>query len=125
MNVIQGRTLLSDQNWETDVLIVGSGASGAIVADELVRAGREVLILEEGPFIRPKAHGAMRPTQHMRAAWRQGAMTAALGIGNTPVINLTMGRCIGGSSALTGSLLSYARLGQPNLDRGARITRVE
>lgn len=104
MNVTQGRTLTTDQQWDTDVLIVGSGASGAIVADELVRAGRDVMILEEGPFLRPKEHGAMRPTQHMRAAWRQGAMTAALGIGNTPVINLTMGRCVGGSSALTGGV---------------------
>jgi len=104
MNVTLGRTLLSDQHWETDVLIVGSGASGAIVAEELVAAGREVLILEEGPYIRPKEFGAMRPTQHMRTAWRQGGMTAALGIGDTPLINLTMGRCVGGSSALTGGV---------------------
>ena len=104
MNVTLGRQLTTDQHWETDVLIVGSGASGAIIAEELAKAGREVLVLEEGPYIRPKEHGAMRPTQHMRAAWRQGAMTAALGIGNTPVINLTMGRCVGGSSALTGGV---------------------
>ena len=104
MNVTLGRQLTTDQHFETDVLIVGSGASGAILAEELAAAGREVLVLEEGPYLKPQEHGAMRPTQHMRAAWRQGAMTAALGIGNTPVINLTMGRCVGGSSALTGGV---------------------
>jgi choline dehydrogenase-like flavoprotein len=104
MNVEVGRNLSTDQVWETDVLVVGSGAGGAIAAYELANAGRDVLILEEGPFLRPKEHASLRPTQHMRAAWRQGAMTAALGIGNTPVINLTMGRCVGGSSALTGGV---------------------
>ena len=91
----QGRTLLSDQNWETDVLIVGSGASGAIVADELVRAGREVLILE-GSLYPPQSPWSNASHAAHACSVAARAMTAALGIGNTPVINLTMGRCIGG-----------------------------
>jgi choline dehydrogenase-like flavoprotein len=89
---------------ETDVVIVGSGAGGAVVAAELAEAGREVLVLEEGPRIAPEAYGAMRPAEAIRHAWRDGATTVALGLGNSPSINVTMGRCVGGSSVLTGGV---------------------
>ena len=32
-----------------EVLVVGSGPSGAVVAKELAEAGRDVILLEEGP----------------------------------------------------------------------------
>ena len=38
MNVTLGT--VDDGSFETDVLIVGSGASGAILAEELAKAGR-------------------------------------------------------------------------------------
>jgi len=37
---------------EYDVCIIGSGAAGSIAARELVEAGFEVLVLEQGPFVR-------------------------------------------------------------------------
>jgi choline dehydrogenase-like flavoprotein len=36
-----------------DVCVVGSGAGGAIVAYELARAGRDVLLVERGPYVQP------------------------------------------------------------------------
>ena len=52
-------------DWQSDVIVVGSGPGGATVARELTRAGRDVLLLERGGDYRPRAYygtylGAMR-----------------------------------------------------------------
>jgi choline dehydrogenase-like flavoprotein len=44
----RGRDLSSPAHYEVDAVIVGSGAGGAMAARELSRAGKSVLVLEEG-----------------------------------------------------------------------------
>ncbi len=39
-----------------DVCVVGSGAGGAVVAARLAEAGKNVLLVEEGPWVSPKDH---------------------------------------------------------------------
>jgi choline dehydrogenase-like flavoprotein len=87
-----------------DVVVVGSGAGGAVVAAELAEAGQSVIVLEEGPHVPPERYQRMRPSETMRHMWRDGGLTFAVGVGDTPMINVMMGQCVGGSSVLTGGV---------------------
>jgi choline dehydrogenase-like flavoprotein len=102
--VVEGRTLGDDVNLGADVVIVGSGAGGATVAAHLAEAGQRVIVVEEGPYVTPERYGRMRPSESMRHLWRDGGLTMAFGFRDTPVINVMMGECIGGSSVLTGAV---------------------
>lgn len=101
---LAGRDVTERLELDADVVIVGSGAGGAVVAAHLAEAGQSVIVLEEGPHVTPARYGKMRPSESMRHIWRDGATTFVLGLGDTPMINITMGRCVGGSSVLTGGV---------------------
>jgi choline dehydrogenase-like flavoprotein len=104
IGVESGAAMRTDMDIDADVVVVGSGAGGAVVARTLAEAGKQVVVLEEGPFVPALEHGKMRPSESMRHLWRGGALTVAFGIGDTPAINITMGRGVGGSSQLTGGV---------------------
>ena len=95
-----------DLTLDCDTVVVGSGAGGSVVATERALAGDRVVVLEEGAHIPSELHGRMRPSESLRHAWRDGAFMVALGLGDSPTINVTMGRCVGGSSVLTGGVCS-------------------
>lgn len=48
MTFSRGRELTSPAHYDVDAVIVGSGAGGSMAAREISRAGRTVLVLEEG-----------------------------------------------------------------------------
>ena len=102
--IVQGRHLPRGFDEGCDVIVVGSGAGGAVVAAHLAEAGHRVLVLEEGPYYKPDEYGSFRPTETMRRMWREAGAFTALGLGDTPIIGLTVGRCVGGSSVLTGGV---------------------
>ena len=104
MTVHRGRAHHGDLSLDCDVVIVGSGAGGAVVAAILAEAGQRVIVLEEGPHVPLAEYRQMRPSQHLRKVWRDGGMTVAVGVDNSPTINVTMGRCVGGSSMVTGGV---------------------
>jgi choline dehydrogenase-like flavoprotein len=89
---------------DTEVLVIGSGAGGAVTAAALAAAGRDVMIVEEGPDIDPDA---MEPfsLEEMVAKYRHRGLAAALG---TPGIAYAEGRCVGGSTEINSGL--YHRL---------------
>lgn len=103
-SIVQGRHLPRGFDEGCDVVVVGSGAGGAVVAAHLAEAGLRVLVLEEGPHYQPEEYGSFRPTESMRRMWREAGAFTALGLGQTPIIGLTVGRCVGGSSVLTGGV---------------------
>ena len=79
----------------TDVVVVGSGAGGAVAARTLARAGMSVLVLEEG-----RRHGVDEfrtagPLERFAGLYRDGGATAALG---RPPVMLPIGRGVGGTT---------------------------
>ncbi|MEM7605336.1 MAG: GMC family oxidoreductase [Myxococcota bacterium] len=89
---------------DCDVVVVGSGAGGSVVATELAESGQSVVVLEEGARVPQAEYGAMRVSESLRHIWRDGGMTVAAPVGDSPAINVTMGKVVGGSSVLTGGV---------------------
>ncbi|MBL8155152.1 MAG: GMC family oxidoreductase [Anaerolineae bacterium] len=79
-----------------DVVIIGSGAAGATLAEQLAAQGRDVLILEKGPYVHPDqfsedevdmisrlySDGALQISQSLRFTVLQGSC-----VGGTTVVN--------------------------------------
>jgi choline dehydrogenase-like flavoprotein len=104
LSVIRGREQRAPLSTRVDVVIVGSGAGGSVLARELARDGRSVLVLEEGGHYSPAEYGAMTPSGAFRRMAREAGMSVALGVGDTPLISLLAGKVVGGSSVLTGGV---------------------
>ncbi|MBS1847469.1 MAG: GMC family oxidoreductase [Actinobacteria bacterium] len=87
-----------------ELLVIGSGAGGAVTAALAAEAGRDVLIVEEGPWATP---GDVEPFSmaEMMSRYRNHGLTAALG---NPGISYAEGRCVGGSTEINSGL--YRRL---------------
>ncbi|MGE5746932.1 MAG: GMC family oxidoreductase N-terminal domain-containing protein, partial [Solirubrobacterales bacterium] len=81
-----------------DVVVVGSGAGGGVVAGELAQRGRKVLLLEAGPhrtaadFTRWEAHAAHEIWWPFRQALIDGGAGGA--------VPLFAGRCVGGTTTI-------------------------
>lgn len=86
--VLQGGELIRPLTLTADVVVVGSGAGGAMLAAEVSRAGRHVVVLEEGEYHRPgdfnQREGDMLPRLFQDGGGRQtsdGAVTILSGRG--------------------------------------------
>src|SRR6267143_736443 len=80
----------------TDVVVVGSGAGGAVAAKELAEAGLKVIVLEEGEhFNRRDFTGS--PPERLRRFYRGNGLTFTIGV---PTISLPIGRGVGGSTLI-------------------------
>lgn len=102
--VLRGADRHGDLELSCDAVVIGTGAGGAIAARVLTERGLSVIALEEGPHIPAREHGQMRPTESLRHVWRDGGMSFALGLGDSPLVNVTMGKVVGGSSMVTGGV---------------------
>jgi len=100
----RGREIGAPVYESADVVVIGSGAGGAVAAYELARDGRSVVVLEEGGYYAPEEYGAMTPSNTLRRLAREAGLSAAVGLGDTPLITTLAGKCVGGSSVLTGGV---------------------
>lgn len=81
---------------ECEVVVVGSGAGGAVAAKELAEAGCAVILLEEGSYA-DRRDFAGRPLENQRKLYR--ASGATFSIGNV-LIPIPMGRTVGGTTTI-------------------------
>jgi choline dehydrogenase-like flavoprotein len=85
---------------DCNTVIVGSGAGGSCVADVFIRAGIDVVMLEEGPYLPAKGAPACATAAFPRA-WRNGGLTLALG---KPPIAYAEGCCVGGGTEINSAI---------------------
>ncbi|MBI2964368.1 MAG: GMC family oxidoreductase [Deltaproteobacteria bacterium] len=83
-----------------DVLVVGSGAGGAVAACLLAEAGLDVLMLEEGSLHRTESFST-DVLAMMRALYRD--LGGSMILGRPPIV-FAEGRCVGGSTVINGGM---------------------
>ena len=86
--------------YDAEVIVIGSGAGGSMTAARLAAAGRDVLVLEEGPWIEPGTYRPLSP-EELAGAYRHGGLSVALGL---PPVAFAEGRCVGGSTEINSGL---------------------
>ncbi|MGH2953637.1 MAG: GMC family oxidoreductase N-terminal domain-containing protein [Solirubrobacterales bacterium] len=81
---------------ECDVVVVGSGAGGAVAATLLAESGLEVAVLEAGPYMDRHSYPE-EPLAALQALYRDGGLTVAAG---RPAIPTPVGRAVGGTTVI-------------------------
>jgi hypothetical protein len=125
LQVTQWPDLRDGEEVRCDVVVVGSGAGGALAARELVHAGLNVVVVEEGGVVRREQVQGRLPVERLFDAYRDQGLTATFG---TPVISLPMGRAVGGTTVVNSGtcfrtpdwvLQDWSRQGLPGLSPDA------
>lgn len=82
-----------------DVVIIGSGSGGGMMAHCLVTAGYNVLVLEKGAYLQPEQFAHWREMDAIPAAFEKGGLTMTED-GNFAIF---AGSCVGGGSTINWS----------------------
>lgn len=91
------RTVTGDLRISAQVVVIGSGAGGAVAASELATAGVDVVVLEEGPWVESRDFGHLTTVEATRRLYRDLGLTASQG--EQPVL-IPMGRGVGGTTLI-------------------------
>jgi hypothetical protein len=83
-----------------DVVVIGSGPGGAVAAKELAEAGRDVILLEEGPPFGP-ADFVQEAAEAMQRMLREGGTRAARGASFIPTMQAI---ALGGGSLVNSAI---------------------
>jgi choline dehydrogenase-like flavoprotein len=87
-------------DFDTDVVVVGTGAGGAVAGTELAEAGRRVLFIEEGAHHQTE-HFNPFLTESVPRLYRDAGSTLILGKPSIPYVE---GRAVGGSTVINGGM---------------------
>ena len=101
------------------IAVIGSGPGGSITAALLAEAGKDVVLIEEGPFL-PLESCAPFSVEEMEQKYRSGGLTVA--VGKTKIAYVE-GRCVGGGSEINSGL--YHRTPPAMLEQWQREFRVD
>ncbi|MBS1118731.1 MAG: hypothetical protein H6Q90_959 [Deltaproteobacteria bacterium] len=85
-----------DLTVECDVVVVGTGAGGAVVGRELAEAGLAVVFVEEGRYF-DRSDFTGRPFQMQQKLYRRGGSTFSIG---NVAIPIPLGQTVGGTTTV-------------------------
>lgn len=88
------------QVYDAEVLVIGTGAGGAVIGAELAEAGFDVLFAEEGAH-HTSEDFAPELSRALPQLYREAGATMILG---EPAIPYVEGRCVGGSTVINGAM---------------------
>ncbi len=99
---------------DSDIIVIGSGPGGAITACLLAEAGREVTLVESGPFL-TLDECPQFTRDEMELKYRNGGITVAMGRTKVAYVEAN---CVGGGSEINAGL--YHRTPEGILDAWRR-----
>lgn len=82
-----------------DVIVIGSGAGGAINAYELAKQGKKVIVLEAGPYVPSSEFKEMMAVAMGKLYEEEGGQSNTHGD-----ITVLQGKCVGGSTVVNAAL---------------------
>ena len=85
----------NNENFETDVLIIGSGAGGGTAAEILAQAGLDIIIVEEGP-LKTSSDFRMREDEAYSMLYQESSSRQTKDRG----IKIFQGRMVGGGTGI-------------------------
>ena len=92
---IKPLVLDGDTTLDCDVVVVGSGAGGGVVAGELARAGKHVVVLEKGAYLN-EADFTQREGEMLAQLYDAGGLLATKDLG----LVVLQGSCLGGGTVV-------------------------
>src|SRR5690349_9448599 len=89
-----------ERTFAADVVVVGTGAGGALVGALLAEQGHDVLFVEEGSYFGTPSFNPY-VTESVPRLYRDASATVIAGLPPIPYIE---GRCVGGSTTINGGM---------------------